>query len=86
MGGPVLAKAQKMDLVPAVANAPGGGFVVFNNSAGTSQSFEMELALKKVAPNTAYDIYLFVDGTVSGDKIGTVTTNGLTDFAGSLIC
>jgi hypothetical protein len=73
---PALGAAQKVDLVPAVAlpNAPGGGFVVFNNSAG-HDNLKVTVALKGVAPVTDYDIYLFVDQTSSGTKVGTVTTN-----------
>ena len=81
MGGPVLAKAQKVDLVPCPINypgpdlPPGGGFVVFNNSAG-SNNLEMTVALKGVMPNTAYDIYLGVDSWGTRGKVGTITTNG----------
>jgi hypothetical protein len=78
---PVIAAAQKAGLVPCPINypgptlPPGGGFVVFNNSAGPN-NLEMTLSLKGVSPNADYDIYVFVDGAwLGGDKVGTVTTN-----------
>jgi len=79
---PALGAAQKVNLVPAAAfpSAPGGGFVVFNNSAGPN-NLHVTVALKGVSPSTAYRIYLFVDTTASGgvDGIGkplaTVITN-----------
>jgi hypothetical protein len=89
---PVLAAAQKVDLVLCPINyptggdvgalngtapPPGGGFVVFNNSAGTNHNLEVTVSLKGVMPNTAYDIYLFTDNAwYAGAKAGTVTTNG----------
>jgi hypothetical protein len=82
---PVLGAAQKVALVPCASElasgcAPnseplgGGGFVVFNNSAGEN-NLVLTVALKKVTPETAYDIYLFVDQTATGTKLGTVMTN-----------
>jgi hypothetical protein len=78
---PVIAAAQKTALVPCPLNypdpasaPPGGGFVIFNNSAGPD-NLEMTLALKGVMPDTAYDIYLGVDVWGTPGKIGTVTTN-----------
>jgi hypothetical protein len=71
---PALAQAQKVDLEKAVG-APGGGFVVFNGPAGNNQ-FEMELALRGVEPNTAYDVYLDIPSLgVWGWCIGTITTS-----------
>jgi len=71
---PALAKAQKVDLDKAVG-APGGGFVVFNGPAGNNQ-FEMELALKGVEPNTAYDVYLDIPPLgVIGWLVDTITTS-----------
>jgi hypothetical protein len=71
---PALAKAQKVDLEKA-AGAPGGGFVIFNGPAGNNQ-FEMELALKGVEPNTAYDVYLDIPPLgVFGWCIATITTS-----------
>ena len=74
---PALAAAQKVDLVRAAAfpTVPGGGSVVFNNSAGP-RNLEVTVALKGVTPNTAYDVWVYVDVTGPGTKIGTVTTNG----------
>ena len=76
----VMAAAQKANLVPCPINypttpPPGGGFVVFNNSAGPD-NLEMTVALKGVKPNTDYDIYIFVDGAwLNGALSGTVTSN-----------
>lgn len=80
---PAMAAAQKVDLVtcpinyPDPANQPpGGGFVVFNNPSNPSQNLVVTVALKGVEPNTAYDIYLFVDGSWYGTgPVDTVTTN-----------
>jgi hypothetical protein len=75
LAGPALAEAQKVDLVPSTKwNEPGGGFVVFNNSAGPN-NLEVTVALKEVRPNMAYDVYLYVDTSV-GIMIGTIMTNG----------
>jgi len=82
---PVMAAAQKANLIPCVVTypdgvtpPPGGGFVIFNNTSGPN-NLVMTLALKGVQPNTEYDIYLGVDswGLVPGDvvKVGTVKTN-----------
>jgi hypothetical protein len=76
---PALGAAQKVALEPAVAfpGNPGGGFVVFNNSAGP-ENLHFTVALKGVLPDTAYDIYHYVDtcGLTSGQTPdGTVTTN-----------
>jgi len=82
----VMAAAQKVNLVPCPSNypgpgpepkpfPPGGGFVVFNNSAGPN-NLVMTVALKGVLPKTAYDIYLGVDSWGTPGKVGTVKTNG----------
>jgi hypothetical protein len=54
------------------------GAVIFNSSAGSPNNLEMTLQLKKVTPNTAYDVYLFLDTYASGQGVvvGTFTTNG----------
>jgi hypothetical protein len=71
---PTLAAAQKVDLVPSPKwNEPGGGFVVFNNSAGPN-NLEVTVALKAVRPDMAYDVYLYVDTSV-GILLGTIMTN-----------
>jgi hypothetical protein len=81
LAGPALGAAQKVPLEPAAAfpNNTGGGFVVFNNSAGPD-NLHFTVALKGVLPDETYDIYLFVDDCdVSvdgfGNPSGTVTTN-----------
>jgi hypothetical protein len=81
VAAPLMAAAQKANLVPCPINypnpaalPPGGGFVVFNNSAGPN-NLEMTVALKGVMPNTEYDIYLGVDVWGTPGKVGTVTTN-----------
>jgi hypothetical protein len=80
---PALGAAQKVEMVPCPtelssgchdAAGPGGGFVVFNNSGGPN-NLHVTVALKGVTPETAYDIWLFVDQTATGAKLGTVTTN-----------
>jgi hypothetical protein len=80
MAAPVIAAAQKVDLVkcpynyPGQTSPPGGAFVIFNNSAGPN-NLELTVALKGVLPNTEYDIYLGVDTWGTPGKIGTITTN-----------
>jgi len=66
------------DLVP-YPSGPAVGAVIFNSSAGSPNNLEMTLMLKKVQPNTSYDVYLFIDGYTSGTGIveGTFTTNGV---------
>jgi hypothetical protein len=78
---PVMAAAQKVNLVPCSINygpgatpPPGGGFVVFNNSSG-SKNLQMTVSLKGVSPNTEYDIYLGVDVWGTPGKVATVKTN-----------
>lgn len=83
VAGLAVAKAVKVELVPCPINypdpenlPPGGGFVIFNDSAGAGHNLELTVSLKGVEPDTAYDIYLFVDGGwYAGEKAGTVTTN-----------
>jgi len=79
---PALAAAQKVALVACPINypagseqPPGGGFVVFNNSAGPN-NLEVTVSLKGVEPGVTYDVYLFVDGAwYDGALAGTITTN-----------
>jgi len=78
---PVLAAAQKVNLVPCPYNygpgvtpPPGGGFVIFNNSAG-AKNLQMTISLKGLQPKTSYDIYLGVDAWGTPGKVGTVRTN-----------
>lgn len=68
----------KSDIVPYPTGTPVGA-VIFNSSAGNPNNFEMTLQLKKVAPDTTYDVYLFLDGYTSGTGIvvGNLTTNGV---------
>ncbi len=80
--GLVFAAAQKVELVACPINypsgttpPPGGGFVIFNNPRSAGHNLEVTVSLKGVTPNTEYDIYLFVDQGLEGDKIGTVKTN-----------
>jgi hypothetical protein len=69
-----LAQSKNVDLDKAVG-APGGGSVIYHGPVGDNQ-FEMELALKKVLPNTAYDVYLDIPPLdVYGWCIGTITTS-----------
>ena len=69
---------EQTDLVP-YPTGDAVGAVIFNSSAGGSANLELTLQLKKVTRNTAYDVYLFLDGSTSGTGIvvGTVTTNGV---------
>lgn len=76
---PVWAAAQKANLVACPINYPaglaGGGFVIFNNSAGPN-NLEITLSLKGAAPNTTFNVYLGVDSWATGSAlVGTVTTN-----------
>ena len=77
---PVLGAANKLPLnrstLAETLDLPGGGFVVFNSSAGSNQNLEVTVALKGVEATTTYDIYLFVNGAwYDGQVAGTVTTN-----------
>ena len=68
----------KTDLVPYPSGAAVGS-VIFNGSAGSPNNLELTLQLKKVAPNTSYDVWLFLDTYASGQGhvVGTLTTNGV---------
>ena len=68
----------KTDLVP-YPTGDAVGAVIFNSSAGSPNNLEMTLQLKKVTPNTSYDVYLFLDSYASGQGglVGTLTTNGV---------
>ena len=68
----------KTDLVP-YPTGPAVGAVIFNSSSGDPNNLEMTLQLKKVAPNTSYDVWLFLDTYASGQGVvvGTLTTNGV---------
>ena len=73
---PVLAKADKVDLVP-ITGVPGGGAVIFNNSSGPD-NLQVTVQLKKVTPDFTFDVYLFIDGVwYGGAPVGTITTNGV---------
>ena len=79
MAAPVLAKAEKVDLIGCPINGitGGGGAVVFNNSSGPN-NLKVTVQLKNVTPDTVYDVYVFVDGGWYGGALaGTVTTNGV---------
>lgn len=77
VAAPAWAEAQKTDLVP-YPTGPAVGAVIFNNPAGPA-NLQLTVQLKSVAPDTAYDVYLFVDGSTSGTGVvlGTMTTNGV---------
>ncbi|MEP7360221.1 MAG: hypothetical protein ABI744_01445 [Chloroflexota bacterium] len=66
------------DLVPYPSGTPVGS-VIFNSSAGNPNNLELTLQLKKVSPNTSYDVWLFIDTYASGQGyvVGTLTTNGV---------
>ena len=68
----------KTDLVP-YPSGPAVGAVIFNSSAGDPNNLKMTLQLKKVTPDTTYDVYLFLDTYASGSGVfvGTFTTNGV---------
>lgn len=73
---------EKSDLVPAGTTGPAVGAVIFNSSAGSTNNLEMTLQLRKVTPNTSYDVYLFLDqwGTSIngfGHPLGTLVTNAV---------
>ena len=69
----------KSDLVLTGTTGPAVGAVIFNSSAGSPNNLEMTVQLKKVTPNTIYDVYLFLGGFTSGTGtvVGTLTTNGV---------
>ncbi len=66
----------KTDLVPYPSGMAVGA-VIFNSSAGDPNNLELTVQLKKVSPNTTYDVYLFLDGNGNGTGtvVGTITTN-----------
>jgi hypothetical protein len=68
----------KSDLVPYPTGAAIGS-VIFNSSAGDPNNLELTVQLKKVAPDTSYDVWLFIDTYASGQGhiVGTLTTNGV---------
>ena len=68
----------KTDLVPYPTGSAVGA-VIFNSSAGDPNNLKMTLQLKKVTPDTTYDVYLFLDTYASGSGVfvGTFTTNGV---------
>ena len=69
---------EKTALVP-YPSGPAVGAVIFNSSAGDPNNLEMTVQLKKVTPDTTYDVYLFLDTYASGQGVvvGTFTTNGV---------
>ena len=73
------AKADIFKQITPGVNGADFGAVIFNSSAGNPNNLELTLQLKKVMPDTAYDVYLFLDtwASGSGTKVGTFTTNGV---------
>ena len=69
----------KADIFQVGVNGADYGAVIFNSSAGNPNNLELTLQLKKVTPDTAYDVYLFLDTYASGSGVvvGTFTTNGV---------
>ena len=71
---------QKTDLVPYVnQKGPAVGSVILNGSSSKPNNLELTVQLKKVAPRTHYDVWLFVDTYASGQArvVGSLTTNGV---------
>lgn len=73
---------QKVDVLTQIAPGVAGpivGAVIFNSSSGDPNNLELTLQLKKVTPDTTYDVYLFLDTWASGQGVvvGTFTTNGV---------
>jgi hypothetical protein len=71
---------QKTDLVPyANQKGPAVGSVIFNSSSSNSNNLELTVQLKKVAPRTSYDVWLFLDSYASGrgHVVGSLMTNGV---------
>lgn len=69
---------QKTDLVPhANQKGPAVGSVIFNSSAASPNNLELTVQLRKVAPRTNYDVWLFLDTYASGrgHVVGSVVTN-----------
>jgi hypothetical protein len=73
------AKADIFKQITPGVNGADSGAVIFNSSAGNPNNLELTLQLKKVMPDTAYDVYLFLDTWASGSGVvvGTFTTNGV---------
>lgn len=71
MGGPVLAKAEKVPL-NQIGSDPGGGFVVFNDTSGPN-NVQLQMSLKGALAKTTYDVIVHING--SDTLVGTVTTN-----------
>ena len=71
MGGPVLAKAQKVPLNP-IGTDSGGGFVVFNDTSGPN-NVQLQMSLKGAEPEAVYDVIVHMNG--KDTFVGTVTTN-----------
>lgn len=67
---PVMAAAQKVDLVSSSTD-PGSGFVVLNNSTGGA---ELQVSLKGAMSKADYEV-LIGDGA-NWMSLGTMTTNG----------
>ncbi len=71
-----------MDLAPAYAGAPGGGAVIFNNSAGPN-NLQLTVQLKGVKADFTYAVFLYVDclnascSWYGGAPVGEFTTNGV---------
>ncbi len=73
MVSPVMAAANKLDLI-AKDGLTGGGFVIVNNSAGPN-NLEVTVSLKGAEAGT-YSVFLFVDGVwYSGAPVGDITPN-----------
>jgi len=71
---------QKTDLVPYVnQKGPAVGAVIFNSSSGDPNNLALTVQLKKVAPGTSYDVWLFLDTYASGQGhvVGSLMTNGV---------
>lgn len=70
---------QKTDLVPYLnQKGPAVGSVAFNSSSGKANNLELTVQLRKVAPRTNYDVWLFLDTHASGQGrvVGSLMTNG----------
>ena len=71
---------QTTDLVPYLnQKGPAVGSVIFNSSASSPNNLELTVQLKKVAPRTSYDVWLFLDTRASGQGhvVGSLMTNGV---------
>jgi len=81
VSGIVPGSHEKTDLVPYPTGSAVGA-VIFNSSAGNPNNLELTVQLKKVTPDTTYDIYIYLDqpGTSIngfGHPLATLTTNGV---------